>query len=314
MKVGIVGTGMVGSTTAYALILEGIGREIVLVDKDERRAGAEADDLFHAVPFSHPLVVHQGGYADLQGSKVVVVAAGVSQKPGESRMDLLKRNQRVFSQVIPGILEKAPEAILLIATNPVDVMTHVATKYASGFGVTVRRVLGSGTMLDTARFRALLGRQMGVDPQHVHAYVLGEHGDSEVLAWSLVTVGGIKLTEFCTGRGAVYKADDKEHIDHRVRNAAYEIIDGKGATYYGIGSALAKLIDVILNDRRSIFTVSAPTDDVPGIKNVCVSMPRLIGGDGVMGLIPPSLDDSERSLLRKSAAIVKEASDGLDDA
>src|SRR5512134_2974336 len=181
MKTGIVGSGFVGATAAYALVMRGVGRRVVLVDQKISRAEAEADDILHAVPFAHPLKIAAGDYRDLSDSKVVIVSAGVWQKPGETRLELLERNARVFQQVIPNILKHAPQAILLIATNPVDVMTHIAAHYAREFDVPSGRVIGSGTTLDTARLRTLLGRRLTVDPHHIHAYVLGEHGDSELL-------------------------------------------------------------------------------------------------------------------------------------
>src|SRR6478609_8017168 len=187
MKIGVVGCGMVGSSAAFALIMNGVGREIVLVDLDRKRAEAEANDIYHAVPFAHPLTVNAGDYPDLVGAQVVVIAGGVAQKPGETRLQLLQRNAEVFRQIVPSVLRHAPEAVLLVVTNPVDIMTHLAAQFAAEFGVPHSRVIGSGTTLDTARFRALLGRHFGVDPHHVHAYVVGEHGDSEVLAWSQVT-------------------------------------------------------------------------------------------------------------------------------
>ena len=187
MRIGIIGSGFVGATAAYAMVMRGVGRQIVLVDLNKERAQAEADDILHAVPFAHPMEVLSGGYEDLEGARVVVISAGVSQRPGESRLELLGRNAKVFQQVIPEVLKYAPDSIILIATNPVDIMTHVAAYFAKNEGVPSHRVIGTGTTLDTARFRALLGRQIGVDPHHIHAYVLGEHGDSEVLTWSLVT-------------------------------------------------------------------------------------------------------------------------------
>ena len=190
MKIGIVGTGYVGSTAAFALVMQGVGREIVLVDLNEKRAQAEADDIFHAVPFAEPLQIVAGDYEALKGCSVVIIGAGVGQKPGETRLQLLARNAKVFQQVIPSVLQNAPQAILVIATNPVDIMTHLAAQYAAEFDVPSHRVIGSGTMLDTARFRALLGRHVGIDSRHVHAYVVGEHGDSEVLAWSNVPCWG----------------------------------------------------------------------------------------------------------------------------
>lgn len=305
MKTGIVGSGFVGATAAYALVMRGVGRRVVLVDQNRARAEAEADDILHAVPFAHPLEVTAGEYADLAGCRVVVVSAGVGQKPGESRLALLWRNAKVFQEVIPNILQYAPQAVLLIATNPVDVMTHVAAHYAKGFGVASRRVIGSGTTLDTARFRTLIGQRLNIDPHHIHAYVLGEHGDSEVLPWSLVTVGGIPLGEFCTDRDMSICPDDYAEIDEKVRRAAYRIIEGKGATYYGVGSAIARIVEVILQDERSILTVCTPMDEVAGIKNVTVSLPNLVGGDGIIQTFFPNLNEAETGALGASAQVVR---------
>jgi L-lactate dehydrogenase len=305
MKTGIVGSGFVGSTAAYALVMRGVGRRVVLVDQNRARAESEADDILHAVPFAHPLEVTAGDYADLAGCKVVIVSAGVGQKPGESRLELLGRNAQVFEQVIPNILQHAPQAVLLIATNPVDVMTHIAAHYAREVGVPSSRVIGSGTTLDTARFRALIGRQLKVDSQHIHAYVLGEHGDSEVLPWSIVSVGGIPLTEFCTGREISICEDDYAVIDEKVRRAAYHIIEGKGATYYGIGSAIARITEVILQDERSLLTVCTPMKDVAGIQDVTVSLPNLVGGEGIKRTFFPNLSETETSALRASAQVVR---------
>lgn len=312
MKTGIVGSGFVGATAAYALVMRGVGRRVVLVDMNKARAAAEADDILHAVPFAHPLEVTSGDYADLADCKVVVVSAGVGQKPGETRLELLWRNAKVFEQVIPNILKHAPGAILLVATNPVDVMTHIAAHYAAQMGVPSSRVIGSGTTLDTARLRTLLGRRLKVDSQHIHAYVLGEHGDSEVLPWSQVSVGGIPLEEFCTGREISICPDDYAEIDEKVRRAAYHIIDGKGATYYGIGSAIARIVEVILQDERSILTVCTPMAEVAGVKDVTVSLPNLVGGDGIIQTFFPNLNPKETELLRASAQVVRSVIDKLE--
>ena len=255
MKVGIVGSGFVGATAGYAMVMHGVGREIVLVDKNTDRATAEADDLRHAVPFAHPLEIRAGGYEDLADSRAVVLCAGVGQKPGESRLQLLQRNAAVFREVVPAVLTHAPDAILVVATNPVDVMTHLAAKFAADLGVAPGRVFGSGTTLDTARFRSLLGEHCGVDPHHVHAYVVGEHGDSEVLTWSLATIGGMPLNSFARLQQIDITDAIRQEIDQKVRRAAYTIISGKGATYYGIGSAISRIVKVILHDHRSILTV-----------------------------------------------------------
>ena len=312
MKVGVVGSGLVGATAAYALVMRGVGREIVLVDKNEARAVAEADDIRHAVPFAHALEVRAGGYADLAGCCAVVLCAGVGQKPGESRLQLLRRNAAVFREVVPAVLKYAPEAAVIVATNPVDVMTHVAARFAAEVGVPAGRVFGSGTTLDTARFRTLLGSRCEVDSHHVHGYVVGEHGDSEVLTWSLVTVGGMPLEAFARLRGVDLSDAVHRDVDEKVRRAAYTIIAGKGATYYGIGSALARIVSAVLHDQRSILTVCAPTADVLGVKNVTVALPRLVGGAGVIETFPLPLSESEQAQLRASAGVIRSALDELE--
>lgn len=311
MKIGVVGSGFVGATAAYALVMRGIGREIVLIDQDRKRAQAEADDIFHAVPFAGALNVTAGEYADLAGAGVVIMAAGVNQKPGETRMQLLERNAAVFNNVIPQIIDHAPEAILVVATNPVDVMTHLTARIAAARGVNQTRVLGSGTTLDTARFRALLSRRLEVDPQHVHAYVVGEHGDSEVLLWSIVGVGGVPLEDYCAARGITITEANRQEIDEQVRRAAYHIIEGKKATYYGVGSALARICEVILSNQRAILTICAPHDDVVGVQDVTLALPHLLSGDGVIGSLPLSMSDDEREKLARSAHIVRQAIDQL---
>lgn len=312
MKVGIVGAGCVGSTAAYALVMRGVGRAIVLVDKNADRAVAEADDIRHAVPFANPLEISAGDYDELTGCRVVVLCAGVGQRPGETRLHLLQRNADVFHEIVPQVLKRAPEAVLVVATNPVDVMTHLAARYAGECGLPAERVLGSGTTLDTARFRSLIGVHCGVDPHHVHGYVVGEHGDSEVLTWSLATVGGMPLEDFARLKRIQLTAEVRLDIDSKVRRAAYSIISGKGATYYGIGSALARIIEVILHDQRSILTVCTTVADVQGVRDVTVALPHLVGGSGVQQAFPLPLSEHEQLLLRKSAYVIRQAVDELD--
>ena len=307
VKVGIVGCGMVGSTSAFALVMSGVGREIVLVDVNRARAEAEANDIFHAVPFAHPLTVRAGEYADLEGARVVVIAGGVAQKPGETRLALLQRNADVFRQIIPSVLRVVPGAVLLVVTNPVDVMTHLAALFAADFGVPHTRVFGSGTTLDTARFRTLLGRHFDVDPQHVHGYVIGEHGDSEVLVWSQATIAGMGLDEFVRVRGTPVTGDERRNIDENVRRAAYQIIAGKGSTYYGIASAVARIVDVLLHDQRAILTVCSRIGGVPACDGVTLALPHVVGGEGVLATIPLALDATESDGLRRSAAALREA-------
>ena len=311
MRIGIVGAGLVGSTAAYALIMQGIGREIVLIDKNEARARAESQDLLHAVPFAHPLTIRIGDYPDLAGSRIVIVTAGVGQRPGETRLQLLARNAEIFREVVGQILSHAPEALLIVATNPVDLMTHLAARFAEDFGLPSTRVIGSGTTLDTARFRSLLGAHLGLDPQHVHGYVVGEHGDSEVLIWSLVRAGGLPLEEFCRLQKITLGDRERQAIDREVRQAAYNIIAGKGATYYGIGTALARLVDIILHDQRSILTVCTPAEEIAGIRDVTLSLPRLVGGQGILATFPLPLAPDEVAALRRSAAVVRGAMDEL---
>jgi L-lactate dehydrogenase len=289
------------------MVMNGVGREIILVDRNAERAEAEAFDISHAIPFAYPLRVKEGDYQDLKGSRMVIISAGVSQQKGESRLDLLKRNAEVFGYVIPKVLENASEAVLVVATNPLDIMTYMALHFAKKHGLPESRVLGTGTMLDTARFRTLLGGHLGIDSQHVHAYVVGEHGDSEVLTWSLASAGAIRLTEYCRQQKIEISEKLINEIDQRVRKAAYRIIKGKGATYYGIGSALAKIADVILHDQRSILTVSSFTPGLIKGSNLCLSMPRLVGGSGIITDIPIRLNERERDGLEKSAQVIKKA-------
>ncbi|MGB2910815.1 MAG: L-lactate dehydrogenase [Anaerolineales bacterium] len=313
MNVGIVGAGQVGATTAYALVMRGIGRRIVLVDRNNARAQAEADDILHAVPFAHPLQVSAGDYQELKGSRVVIVTAGVAQKSGETRTQLLERNADIFRQIVPRVIENAPDAILLVATNPVDVLTHMTADLAAQFGMPNSHVIGSGTTLDTARFRTLLGQHLGVDPQHVHAYVLGEHGDSEVLTWSLVSVGGAPLEEFCRQWDICMDDEVRADIERGVKLAAYSIIEGKGSTNFGIGSALARIVEVVLQDQRSLLTVCTPVPEVAGVKNVTVSLPHLVGGEGILDtiMLPLTLSKDEESALRASAHIVKQSFESI---
>ena len=310
-KIGVVGSGFVGATAAYAMVMGGVGREIILVDVDRARAQAEADDIRHAVPFTHSIHVHAGDYADLAGARVVVLTAGVNQQPGESRLQLLDRNAAIFRSIVPQVLAAAPDAILVVATNPVDIMTHLTARFAADLGVAANRVLGSGTTLDTARFRTLLAARLGVDAQHVHAYVVGEHGDSEVLVWSQVSIGGIPLDDFCRSQHLELDDATRADIDDKVRRAAYHIIQGKRATYYGIGAALARIVNVILRDQRSILTVCAPVREVEGVSDVTVALPHLVGGRGVISTLWQPLTPEERQDLQRSAQVVKSAIESI---
>ncbi|HNS02649.1 MAG TPA: L-lactate dehydrogenase [Anaerolineae bacterium] len=312
MKVGIVGSGNVGAGAANAMVLRGVAREIVMVDINTKRAQAEAEDILHAVPFSsHAVVVRQGEYSDLAGCQVVVITAGVAQRPGETRLQLLERNAVIFRGMIPQIVASAPDAILVIATNPVDIMTHLAAHYATPLGTPRNHVIGSGTTLDTARFRSILGRALDVDPEHVHGYVVGEHGDTEVLAWSMTTVGTVPLEDYAQARGIALTDDLLEEVDDGVRRAAYRIIEGKGSTYYGIGAALARIVQAIVRDQRSLLTVSVPVESIGDVRDITFALPAIVGGDGIIAVLPKPLNDREQMLLEESARTLRQALDEL---
>jgi L-lactate dehydrogenase len=308
MKVGIVGAGMVGSSAAYALALLGLANDVVLVDLNVDLARAQAEDISHAVPFVSACRVTNGGYAELKGANIIIIAAGVSQRPGETRLALLGRNAEVFRSVIAETSRVAPNAILLIASNPVDIMTEISTRLS---GLPRGRVIGSGTILDTARFRSLLAKHLSVSPQSVHAYVLGEHGDSEVLAWSSARVGSVPVETLARQFGQPLDADARAMIDGGVRNAAYTIINGKGATYYGIGAGLARIVRAISRDERDLLSVSVSTPDILGVRDVALSIPRIVGADGIIGDVMPDLDDTERNALRDSATLLKSLADAV---
>ncbi|MES2069272.1 MAG: L-lactate dehydrogenase [Pseudomonadota bacterium] len=308
MKIGIVGTGHVGSTAAYSLVMQGVGRELVLVDHDRQLADAHVMDIMHATPFCHPVYVHSGDFPDLEGCALVILAAGVGQQPGETRLALLQRNAVVFADIVPKVVRHAADAVLLVATNPLDIMTQIATTLA---GLPAGRVLGTGTVLDTARFRTLLGQIYEVAPSSVHAYVAGEHGDSEVLLWSSATVAGIPLAQFSGVCGKPLTAETKEQVDTNVRRAAYRIIDGKGATYYGIGAARASLSRCILYDERAVYTCCSVVPNFEGISNVALSLPHVLGRSGIRLTLEPSADHHERGALRNSAALIRDGVSSL---
>jgi L-lactate dehydrogenase len=300
-KIAIVGVGAVGATSAYALMISGIGEEIVLIDVNEHKAEGEAMDLAQGAPFVRPVRVYSGRYADCAGAQMVVVTAGAAQRPGESRLDLVKRNTEIFRNMIPQIAQAAPEAILLIVANPVDILTYAATKI-SGFPAC--RVLGSGTVLDTARLRSLIGDRLRVDPRSVHAYVIGEHGDSELVAWSRATVAGMPIDEFCRQRGPVCDEGMQEQIGQQVKQAAYEIISRKGATFYAIGLGVRQIVEAILRGQHTVLTVSTMMTGQFGVEDVCLSLPTIVNRSGVEGVLMPALSDAEAEAFRQSAQVL----------
>ncbi len=302
-KVGLVGAGMVGSSFAYALIQSHIASELVLIDADGARAEGEAMDLDHGIPFAGAMKVRAGGYEDLDGAALVVLAGGVNQKPGESRLDLLQKNAAVFREVVPRVVAAAPRAIILVATNPVDLLATLAAEIA---GLPRGRVLGSGTILDTARFKSLLGEHYSVSPASVHAMILGEHGDSEVPAWSLANVAGIPLRDFVGPNGRGHDPEALTALFERVRTAAYEIIRRKKATYYAIGLGLRTIAEAILRDQKAVLTVCSPLEGELGVGGLALSLPTVVGRDGAEKVLAPPLAADELDAFRQSADVLKE--------
>ena len=304
-KAVIVGAGQVGATTAYTLLISGLFSDLVLIDLNRDKALGEAMDIAHGMPLCPPADVRMGDYPDCEGAEIVIITAGLSQKPGETRRDLTEKNIGVFRSIIPQIVKYAPDAILLVVTNPVDILTR-ETLRLSGFPP--ERVIGSGTVLDTSRLKYLLGNHTGVDPRNIHAFILGEHGDSEFAAWSVTHIAGMDLTEYCAGCGNCQGRLDREtaaKIEEEVRRAAYTIIDLKGATYYAVALAVRRIVEAILRDEHSILTVSSLLTGQYGISDVCLSLPTIVGAKGVVSILPVPLSESELSSLSACAEAVR---------
>ncbi len=272
---------------------------------------AQSHDILDATPFAYPVRVRAGDAADLDGAGIVVLAAGAKQKPGESRLDLLSRNAEIFAAIIPAVLAAAPDAIFLVASNPVDIMTQIVSVLAARHGVPPERVIGSGTILDSARFRTLLAGHLGISPAYVDARVLGEHGDSEVLHWSGAMAGDLSVADAARQMGRELAEADRSRIDTAVRRAAYDIIQGKGATWFGIGAGVTRMAQVIHNDERALITCSMLTAECHGVRDVALSLPRVLGVSGVVTTFMPNLDVEELAALKRSAEILKEAAEGV---
>ena len=296
-KAAIVGCGFVGSASAFALMESGLFSELVLIDADRNRAEGEALDISHGLPFSKPMQIYAGDYEDISDAAVVIVTAGAGQKPGETRLDLVKKNVAIFKSIIPQIAKYNQSGILLIVANPVDILTYVA-KQLSGFPD--NRVFGSGTVLDTARLKYLLGEHLGVDSRSIHAFIIGEHGDSEIAAWSSANVSGVPLHKFCEMRGHFEHEKATKEIAEGVKNSAYEIIEKKRATYYGIAMSVKRICEAIVRDEKSILPVSS-IQDTDEISGVALSMPAIVGKNGVEDLVPIELDADEKAALKQSA-------------
>ncbi|NTV22990.1 MAG: L-lactate dehydrogenase [Nanoarchaeota archaeon] len=300
MKVAIIGAGFVGSTAAYALMIDGCASDISLIDINKEKAEGEALDLKHGTIFTPGTRITYGdSYALCKDASIIIITAGANQKPGETRLDLGKKNSAIIREMLPKIAKENKDAILLMVTNPLDVLTYLAVKTS---GYPTSRVFGTGTLLDTARFRQYLSEYYGVNSVDVHAYILGEHGDSEFPVWSTANISGIRLKDFKR-----YKTEELDLAFEKTRTAAYEIISKKGATYYAIGLAIAKIVRVILTDQETILPVSCFVEDYYGITDVCLSLPCIVGKTGIKETVHPTLDEKERESLKKSANVIKKA-------
>jgi len=308
-RVAIIGMGHVGSTFAYALLLSGLAEEIVLINRTREIAEGEAMDLNHAVPFAHATEIWAGDYEDCAGADITVITAGAAQSPGETRLDLMKKNTAIFKKIVPRVMQHNADSLLLITTNPVDILTYAAWKIS---GLTPRRVIGSGTVLDTSRFKYMIGHHYGVDPQSVQAYIIGEHGDSEVPVWSLADVAGMPLNSFCRMQGCVHDQSAMEEIFQSTRDAAYRIIERKGATYYAIATGLVHLVKAILRDQNTVFSVSSLIEDYYDINDVCLSLPSVVNRQGIAHTLRLELSASEIEALQHSASVLKDHLSQLD--
>ncbi len=305
--VGIIGTGNVGMAAAFALFLRQVAGELILIDQEARRAEGEAMDMMHGQPYAGHVTIRSGTWADLGSAQVVVVCAGVGQRPGESRLDLLNRNAGVLRQITAQLDRHAPDAVLIVATNPVDILTYAMHRMSKR---PFDRIIGTGTMLDTGRFRTLLGRHYEVDPRSVHAYILGEHGDSEVPLWSSAAIGGVPITGNEV-RGRRFEPEPMGRLFVEVRDAAYRIIERKGYTNTAIGVVIARLVEAILKDQKSVLTVSTHLSGEYGLSDLCLSLPAVVGLGGIESKILPKLDLEEMAALRQSARILREILDRM---
>lgn len=302
-KVAVIGCGFVGSSSAFALMQSGLFSEMVLIDADTKRAEGEAMDISHGISFARPMQIYAGNYDDITDAAIIVITAGANQKPDETRLDLIKKNAAIMKSIVGEIKKRDFGGILLIVSNPVDILTLIALKES---GYTSNRVIGSGTVLDTGRFKYLLGEHLDVDSRSVHAFIIGEHGDSELAAWSNARIGGLKVNDFCELRGHFNHEQSMKKIFENVRNSAYEIIERKHATYYGIAMAVKRICEAIVRNEKSILPVSSLMTGEYGLNDVVLSIPAVVDETGVQKVIPIELNDEELTKLKDSANILKD--------
>jgi len=301
-KISIIGAGFVGSTTAFALMTSGLASEIVIVDINKEKAEGEAMDLSHGVSFVRPIDITSGEYADTKDSDIVIITAGVGQKPGETRLDCISKNLKIFKTIVPEVVKFSPNSILLVVSNPVDILTYITYKL-SGFPSS--RVIGSGTVLDTSRFKYLLSQHFEVDARNIHTYIMGEHGDSEIATWSLTSIAGMKVEEYCDICLKKCGGEIKVDIFKEVKEAAYKVIEKKGATYYAIALAIKRIVEAILRNENSILTVSSLLNGEFGIKDVYMGVPTILGREGVKKILQVRLNEEENTQLMESSMVLK---------
>ncbi|SKA67189.1 L-lactate dehydrogenase [Eubacterium uniforme] len=303
-KVAMIGCGFVGAASCFSIMESGLFSEMVLIDANKEKAEGEALDIAHGLPFSKPMKIYAGDYDDIVDASIIIISAGANQKPGETRLDLVKKNVAIFGQIMPEIAKRNVEGVILVVANPVDILTTVAQRLS---GLPKSRVFGSGTVLDTARLKYLLGEHLEIDSRSIHAFIIGEHGDSEIAAWSSANVSGIPLSQCCEMRGFYNHEKAMQDIAEQVKNSAYEIINRKGATYYGIAMSVKRICEAIVRDEKSILPVSSYLDGQFGIYGISLSMPAIVGRNGVEALVPIQLSDDELSKLKESADTLKKA-------
>ena len=308
-KIAVIGCGFVGSTSAFSLIQTNLFSEMVLIDANQDRAEGEAMDLSHGSAYSTPMKIYAGTYDDIVDAGIIVITAGANQKPNETRLDLLKKNVKIFKSITPEITSRNCEGIILVVSNPVDILTEVTLKLSR---LPANRVIGSGTVLDTARLKYVLGRHLQVDPRNIHAYIIGEHGDSELVVWSGASVGGIHINHFCELRGHFQHEEAMERLAQEVRDSAYEIIERKGATYYGVAVAVKRIVEAIVKDEHAVLPVSSLMQGEFGLDGLCLSIPTVVGQDGVEKVVDIHLNEEENQKLQASAKALKEIIDSLD--
>ena len=308
-KAAIIGCGFVGSASAFSLMQSGLFSELVLIDANREKAEWEALDIAHGIPFARQMKIYAGDYDDIMDSAVIIVTAGANQKPEETRLDLVHKNVNIFKSIIPEVAKRDYQGILLIVANPVDILTYTALKLS---GMPENRVIGSGTVLDTARLKYRLGEHLSVDSRSVHAFIVGEHGDSEIAVFSSANVSGIPLNRFCEMRGHFAHDESTRRIAEEVKNSAYEIIAKKHATYYGIAMSVKRICEAIVRDEKSILPVSSMMHGEYGISDVALSMPAIVGKDGVETRVPISISEEEEAKLKESADTLKKVIEGLE--